>query len=169
MESAAPLINRIANSKLVTIKLEDWYPSREFEVIDLKDFLYMELILKEKDFRKAIKEIKWAEYKNNVLLITCSADAIIPTWAYMLISTSAAPFVYTSFVGTKEEYLKLHFINVVNELPFETYKGQNVIIKGCGEKQIPASAFAYLTEKLQPVVNKIMFGEPCSTVPIFKA
>ena len=169
MNTQPPLINRIANSSLVTIKLEDSYPSQDFETLDLKDFLYMELILKEKDFRKALKEIDWSIYKNKVLLITCTADAIIPTWAYMLISTQAAPFVHTSFVGTKDEYLKLHFIKIINDLPYPTYKGQNVIIKGCGDKHIPASAFAYLTEKLQPVVNKIMFGEPCSTVPIYKS
>lgn len=163
-----PLINRVANSGLITINLEDFYPTKELIEFDLKPYLFKELILKEKDFRAALKEIDWASYSDKVLLIYCSTDAIIPVWAYMLVSSNAAPFVFESYQGTSEEYLKKHYDAALNIMEFEQFTQKKVVVKGCSNKAVPASAYAKLSARLQPYAQSIMYGEPCSTVPIFK-
>lgn len=163
-----PLVNRVANSGIITLNLEDFFPDKEIVVFDLKDYLFKELILKEKDFRTALKEYDWSSVSDKILLIYCSTDAIIPVWAYMLVSGYAAPYAAEMFQGTQSEFLKTHYSKVVNNLDVTAYENQRIVIKGCSQKPVPPSAYADLTLKLQPTVRSIMYGEPCSTVPIYK-
>ena len=164
----APLVNRVASSSLVTIDLETFFPKEEIKVFDLKDYLFMGLILKEKDFREALKAHDWAQYEGCSLAVFCSADAIIPTWAYMLVAACAAPFATNIFQGSAEEFYKMAFQKALDGVDATRYEGQRIVIKGCSDKPVPPSAYVELTRKLQPVANSIMYGEPCSTVPIFK-
>ena len=169
METAnKPLVNRVANSGLITIKLEDFFPTEELATFDLKDYLFMELILKEKDFRAALKEHDWEQYKEKNLIVFCSADAIIPVWAYMLVTVYAAPFANQIFQGSQEEFYKMAFQNALTAVDGEAYEDKRIVIKGCSDKPVPPSAYVELTRKLQPYAKGIMYGEPCSTVPIYK-
>jgi len=163
-----PLVNRVAASGLITINLEDFYPTDDIVVFDIKDYLFRELILKEKDFRKALKEIDWSDYSEKILLISCSANAIIPLWAYMLITAYASPFARDIFQGTETEYIKKFFSEAIQKIDVKKYENQLLIIKGCSKKTVPPSGYVELTKKLQPIARSIMFGEPCSTVPIYK-
>lgn len=163
-----PLINRVAASGLITLNLEDFFPTGEIAVFDLKDYLFMELILKEKDFRKALKELDWTQYENKHLLITCSTDAIIPIWAYMLITVYATPIAASVFQGTAEDFYKKAFTDTLAQIDINQYENKLLVIKGCSDKPVPISAYVDLTRLLQPVAKSIMFGEPCSTVPIYK-
>lgn len=165
---AEALVNRVAASKLITLKLEDHWPKAPLATFDLKDYLFMELILKEKDFRSAVKEHDFSQYQDKVLLVFCSADAIIPNWAYMLVAAAAAPFAADIYQGTEDEFLRQHYRKVVENLDAADYADKRVVIKGCGEKTIPPSAYLDITKHLQPVVKSLMFGEPCSTVPVYK-
>lgn len=162
------LVNRIANSGLITLNLEDHYPIDTISSIDIKEYLFKELILKEKDFRSAIKEIDWSQYQDHILLIYCSSDAIIPVWAYMLISTLAAPHVKEIYQGNQDAYLRDHYEKVLRSRDYKSFEQQRIVIKGCSNKPVPASAYATLASLLQPHAQSIMYGEPCSTVPIFK-
>ncbi|MEM0992882.1 MAG: DUF2480 family protein [Bacteroidota bacterium] len=166
--TAQPLVNRIARSGVITIKLEEFFPTEELKSFDLKDYLFMELILKEKDFRAALKEHDWTQYKGKNLLVYCSTDAIIPFWAYMLVAAHANPHVKQIFQGTAESFYKAHFERVIADMDVSTYESQRVIIKGCSDHPVPASAYLTLTNKLRPHVKSLMYGEACSTVPIFK-
>ncbi|MEL6721333.1 MAG: DUF2480 family protein [Bacteroidota bacterium] len=168
MQVEKKLVNRIAKSGLITIKLEDFFPKEEIVVFDIKDYLFMELILKEKDFRSAMKEHDWTQYANKHLLIACSVDAIIPVWAYMLITSYAEKYAASIFQGTKEEYLKAHYELKINQLDIDQYQEKRLIIKGCSDQPVPASAYVTLTQKLRPIAKSIMYGEACSTVPIYK-
>jgi len=163
-----PLVNRVANSGLITLNLEDHFPKEEICQFDLKDYLYMELILKEKDFRMALKEHNWEQYKGKNLCVFCSADAIIPVWAYMLVATYATPHVNQVIQGNKDVFLTTHYKNALAEIDVESFKGKRIVIKGCSTKPVPASAYTELARLLQPYAQSIMYGEPCSTVPIFK-
>ena len=168
MSEQKPLVNRVANSGLITINLEDFFPKEEVVVFDIKDYLFMELILKEKDFRAALKEHDWSQYEGKVLLVYCSTDAIIPVWAYMLVSAYATPFAADIFQGDAETYYKLHFSKTIDAINPEAYDQKRIVIKGCSDKPVPPAAYLKLTSKLQPFAQSIMYGEPCSTVPIFK-
>ena len=163
-----PLVNRIANSGLINFNLEEHYPTAEFQVFDLKEYLYMELILKEKDFRGALKEFDWTALQDKIVLVICSADAIIPVWAYMLVGAYAEGHAEEVFQGDKSEYLKYHYQKLISNIDGEEYTQQRVVIKGCSDKVVPPSAYTALTSKLKPFAQSIMYGEPCSTVPIFK-
>jgi len=163
-----PLVNRVANSGLITLNLEDYFPKQEIASFDLKGFLFMEMILKEKDFRAALKEHDWTQYDGKILTVFCSADAIIPVWAYMLVATYAEPFAIDIFQGTKEEYLKAVYRSVLQDMDFSQYEAKRIVIKGCSNKPVPPAAYLALTTKLRPFAQSIMYGEPCSTVPIFK-
>jgi len=163
-----PLINRVANSSLKVINLENYYPKHEIKPFDLKPFLFKELILKEKDFRKALKEHDWESYEGCIVVVFNSNDAIIPVWAYMLVSAYLTDKAYEVFQGTQAEYLSLHYNKILDGLSLEDYAEERVVIKGCSEKAVPPSAYARLTSLLKPFAQSIMYGEPCSTVPIFK-
>lgn len=163
-----PLVNRVASSNLVTFKLEDFFPRAEVRHFDLKDYLFMELILKEKDFRTALAEHPWAEYEGQIVLVYCSTDAIIPVWAYMLVASYVQPFALEVFQGQEAEFYKAYYTRVLGQLDLAPYAGQRVVVKGCSDHPVPASAYLEITRLLRPVARSIMFGEPCSTVPIFK-
>lgn len=168
METDKPLINRVANSGLITINLEDFFPQEEIAHFDLKDYLFKELILKEKDFRASLKEHNWEQYQGKNLLVYCSTDAIIPVWAFMLVSAYASPFANQIFQGDEKEFYKTSFSKQLDQLDPSQYEQERIIIKGCSNKPVPVSAYVDLTKKLQPFAQSIMYGEPCSTVPIFK-
>jgi hypothetical protein len=164
---AGEIVNRVANSQLKTIDLEAYYPSEKRVVLDIKQWLFHELILKEKEFRQFLKEHNWSQYNNCYIALTCSSEAIIPTWAYMLISTyltGAKKIV----VGSLPDLEQAIFYDVIQRFEISEYKDKPVIIKGCSNKPIPETAYIELIKKLQPVVKSIMFGEPCSTVPLLK-
>lgn len=162
------LINRVAESGLITLNLEDFFPKGEVVIFDLKDYLFMELILKEKDFREALKVHDWSQYQDKILLVHCSTDAIIPVWAYMLVTAYATPYAKDIFQGDAETYYKTAFAKALTDLDTAQYEQKRIVIKGCSNKPVPPAAYVELTRKLQPYVQSIMYGEPCSTVPIFK-
>ncbi|MBK7638015.1 MAG: DUF2480 family protein [Saprospiraceae bacterium] len=162
------LVNKVAESGLITINLENYFPQHAFEVFDLKDHLFHGLILKEKEFRDALKIEDWTKYQDKIVLIICSADAIIPLWAYMLIESYLHGIAVDTYHGTEEDYLRMYYKNVLNKMDFEKYIDQRIVIKGCSHKPVPAYAYGYITSLLKPYAQSIMFGEPCSTVPIFK-
>ncbi len=163
-----PLVNKVANSGLITINLEDFFPAGEVMVFDLKDHLFMELILKEKDFRTALKEYDWTQYEGKNMVVYCSTDAIIPVWAYMLVAAYAEPFAAQIFQGDKETFYQVTFMKALEQIDASQYDQKRIVIKGCSDKPVPPSAYVELTRKLRPFAQSIMYGEPCSTVPIFK-
>jgi len=163
-----PLINRVASSGLINFNLEDHYPAEAIAVFDLKDYLFQGLILKEKDYRVALKELDWEQYSDKVLLVYCSNDAIIPSWAYMLVAGYAEPFVQDIYYGTQEQYLSDRYKHLLAKIDYSEYAEKRIVIKGCSNKPVPAAAYMELTRLLRPHAQSIMYGEPCSTVPIFK-
>ncbi len=163
-----PLVNRVARSSIITINLEDFFPVGEVAVFDLKEYLFMELILKEKDFRAALKEHDWSQYQDKYVVVTCTVDAVIPVWAYMLVAAYVEPFSKDVFQGTKEEFYKAHFYKAIAMLDAAEYDEKRIVIKGCSDQPVPAAAYVALTQKLRAHAKSIMYGEPCSTVPIFK-
>lgn len=167
-EASKPLVNRVAQSGLITLKLEEFFPQEEICSFDLKDYLFRELILREKDFRAALKEHDWSQYEGKNLAIHCSADAIIPMWAYMLVTVYAEPIAKRVFQGSPEGLIEFAFLEKIGAIDFSNYEDKRVIVKGCADKPVPPFAYAELTKKLRPVAKSIMFGEPCSTVPIYK-
>lgn len=162
------IINKVAQSALETIDLEKFYPEGETAVFDLKEYLFMELILKEKDYRERLKNQDWSPYQNKNVCIICSADAIIPLWAYMLATTYLEPIAKEVIVGTAGFMHEVLFLKNLWKIDAKEYEGKRVVIKGCGEKEIPAAAYAEITKILRPVAKSIMYGEPCSTVPVYK-
>lgn len=162
------LVNRVAESGIITINLEDYYPSEEIVVFDLKEYLFHGLILKEKEFRQSLTEIDWSTFQDKAVLVQCSTDAIIPLWAYMLIGSYLTSIAKDVFQGTQEEYLTTRYKNMIDAMDVSQYAAQRIVIKGCSQKPVPAQAYASLTMKLKPLAQSIMFGEPCSTVPIYK-
>jgi len=162
------IINKVAESGLTSFDLADFYPQGERVVYDIKDNLFHGLILKEKDFREFIKEHDWAQYQDKHVAITCTADAIVPTWAYMLLANKLAPYAKTMVFGTLETLETVLFENALSALDLEKYRNQRIVLKGCGDIPVPVSAYVDLTAKLTKVAKSIMYGEPCSTVPIFK-
>lgn len=163
-----PLINRVAASGLMTIKLEEFFPEFPVKKMDLKDYLFQGLILREKDFREALNQHDWEQYRDAILLVGCSTDAIIPLWAYMLITAYAQPLVKDVYFGEEKDYYQSYFSKSIAALDAESYQNERIVIKGCSDRPIPVSAYMELTAKLRPVAKSIFFGEPCSTVPIYK-
>ncbi len=162
------IVNRVANSKLQTIDLEDFYPEGERIVLDIKDWLYEGLVLREKEFRNYVKEHDWKQYKDSYVALTCSADAVIPGWAYMLLSTQLSPFVTKVFIGDLEALETSIYQEIIDTLDLEAFKDKPVIIKGCSNKPVPKNAYLLLTSRLMPVAKSIMYGEACSSVPLYK-
>jgi hypothetical protein len=163
-----PIINKVAESGLVTIDPEMFLPAEEIVVFDLKNFLFREMILKEKEFRESLKNQDWEKFKNKQVAITCSADAIIPVWAYMLVTSYLQPVVADVMAGTKEEMGKKIFLENISKINTDDFAGKRIVIKGCGDKPIGEFAYAAITKQLMPVAKSIMYGEPCSTVPVYK-
>ena len=167
MEEA--IINKVAQSGLVTLDLEKFYPEDEIKVFDLKNYLFMELILKEKDYRESLKNVNWSVYESKIVAICCSTDAIIPLWAYMLAVTYLEPIAKNIIFGKEADVLENLFLKNILKIDAREFEGKRIVVKGCGEKKVPESAYIEITKILRPVVKSIMFGEPCSTVPIYKA
>jgi hypothetical protein len=161
-------VNKVAESGLITIDLENWYPRGETEVFDLKDYLFMGMILKEKDFREALKNMDWTKYQDKNVAITCTADAIIPVWAYMLVAAYLQPVAKEFIMGDEKELHKSLFLKNLAVINVNEYADKRVVIKGCGETPIADYVYMEITKLLRPVVKSIMYGEPCSTVPVYK-
>jgi hypothetical protein len=161
-------VNKVSESSLVTLDLEDYYPKEEVIVFDLKDHLFMGLILKEKDFREALKSMDTGIFSGKTVTITCSADAVIPMWAYMLVTTYLQPVAKDIFFGTADEAKNQLLLKNISQLSTNDFADKRVVIKGCGKAPIGEAAYLEATKLLRPVVKSIMYGEPCSTVPIFK-
>lgn len=162
------IINRVANSSLVNFDLESYYPKGQRHLIDLKDWLFEGLILKEKDFRQAVKDYDWVQHQDQYVAIDCSADAIVPVWSYMLISNAVSPYAKKVVKGNLENLESIIFHELINTLDINTFKNQRVIVKGCSNLPIPESAYVAITNRLSQVVKSIMYGEACSSVPIYK-
>ena len=160
--------NRVANSKLITLDLEDYYPKGDRIIFDISQWLVDGLFLREKEFREQVKNHNWSQYKDSYIAMRCSTDAIIPAWAYMLLTVNLTPFAKKVTVGTLKELEIILFTEFISQLKLSEYKNRSVIIKGCSHYPIPKNAFILLTQKLQPVVKSLMYGEACSSVPIYK-
>jgi hypothetical protein len=162
------IINKVAESSLVTLDLEKHYPKNETAVFDMKDHLFMGLILKEKDFREALKNLDWEIYKNKNVALTCTADAVIPVWAYMLVASYLQPVANDFVLGDEKELHRTLFLKNLSKINLQELIDQRVVVKGCGDTPIGEFAYTEITRLLRPVVKSIMYGEPCSTVPVFK-
>lgn len=162
------IINRVNSSQLITFDLEEVYTPGERVLFDLKDLLFQELVLREKDFRDFIKSHDWTQYQNKFVAITCSADAIVPTWAYMLLSASIQPFARQVVFGSLRDLETILFNQALNKVDWQKYSSAKVVVKGCSKVEVPTSAYVEVTNRLRSVATSIMYGEACSTVPIFK-
>lgn len=165
---AEEIVNRVAKSGIQTIDLADYFPAEEIVVLDMKDWLFHGLILKEKDFREKLDTHDWMQYAQKNVTITCSTDAIVPLWAYMLFATRLTGIAAQIAFGTEEEFLSQHYRQALTGFSPADYADQRIVIKGCGEKPVPASAYVEITRLLVPYAKAIMYGEPCSTVPVYK-
>lgn len=160
--------NKVADSGIITLDLASFLPSDEIVIFDIKPFLFMELILKEKEFRASLNTIDWSVYQEKVVGIFCSTDAIIPMWANMLIVSNLQPVAKSVYFGDTNNVRAQLIVEKISEINSADYQDQRVVIKGCGETPIHESAYIAITQKLRPAVKSIMFGEPCSTVPVYK-
>lgn len=165
---AEEIVNRVANSKLVTFDLEEIYPVGERVQFDIKDWLHDGFILREKEFREHIKKHPWENYTQKYVALTCSSDAIVPAWAFMLITTHLQPFAKKTVVGDLEVLETAIYAKILSDLDVTPYKDLPVIVKGCSRLPVPKNAYLQLIEKLQPVVKSLLFGEACSSVPLYK-
>lgn len=162
------IVNRVANSPLVTIDMEKMFDFDGMAEFDMKEHLFQGLILKEKDFREFVKDHDWSQYKDKKVAVFCSADAIVPTWAYMLVANRLQPFAADIYFGTEEELIQAAYQRIISEMDMSEYEDKMVVVKGCSDKPVPIGAYVEITRQLTPRVKSLMFGEPCSTVPIYK-
>jgi hypothetical protein len=160
--------NKVANSGIITLNLEDYFDNRPQVLLDIKPWLFREMIVREKDFREQVKNHNWSQYTQQNLAITCTADAIVPTWAYMLISIAAAPYASKVVFGGLDVLNTILMEEALNKIDLGMYADKRIIVKGCGEKPIPVSAYVSITNKLLPHAKSIMYGEACSNVPLYK-
>ncbi len=167
-EEDSEIINRVSTSQLVTLNLEDYYEPTPRVLFDIKQWLFQEMILKEKDFRDHIKSHDWSQYKNKNVAITCSVDAVIPTWAYMLLSISLQPHARCVVFGSLTELETQLFFSALRAIDWEKFRNAKVVIKGCSKVDVPVAVYVEATNLLCPVATSIMYGEPCSTVPLYK-
>lgn len=163
------IVNKVAGSGIISIDLEAFYVEGERVLLDIKPHLFQELILKEKDFREFIKNHSWSQFEGKIVGIICSVDAIVPTWAYMLLGLALEPFAKRVFFADLNEIENLLFAEKLALFDPKIYQDGRIVIKGCGEKPVPTNAFVQLSVKLKPYAKSIMYGEPCSTVPLYKA
>ncbi|MBT1701151.1 DUF2480 family protein [Fulvivirgaceae bacterium PWU4] len=168
METEKEIVNRVASSSLVTFDLEEYYQPGERVLIDISDQLFQGLILREKDFRNFIRATDWSQYKNKFVAITCSADAIIPNWAYMLLTSALQPFAKTIVFGTLEDLETKIFFEQLSKIDWQQFSDKKIVVKGCSKVNVPAAVYVEATRLLMPCASSIMFGEPCSTVPVYK-
>src|SRR5918993_1344934 len=168
MNEGEQIINKVANSALATFNLEDYYEPGDRTLLDIKDQLYEGLLLREKDFRDFIKTHHWAQYQDKLVAITCSTDAIVPTWAYMLLAIALRPFARRVIFGSLEELEIENYRNALSKSDWSAFKDAKVVIKGCSKVDVPVAIYVEVVNQLPPFAGSLMFGEPCSTVPLFK-
>jgi Protein of unknown function (DUF2480) len=162
------IVNKVADSGLITLNLENYIPKGETAVFDMKDYLFMGMILKEKEFREALKNLDWSIFRDKYVAITCSADAVIPVWAYMLVASGLTGIAKDFVMGDEKELHRTLFLKNLSAIDTNEYTDKRMVIKGCGETPIGEFAYTEITKLLKPVVKSIMYGEPCSTVPVYK-
>jgi hypothetical protein len=162
------IINKVANSALEVFDLEDYYPSGIRTQIDIAQWLEEGFLLKEKDFREALKNYDWSQYQNHFVAIHCSTEAIIPAWATILVTVYLQPFAKKIILGKKDEIDTLLYLEILNQIDYSIYLNKPVILKGCSKKPVPESAYVLAVQHLQLFAKSIMFGEACSAVPLFK-
>ena len=162
------IVNKVAQSGIITLELDQWAPKDRIESIDISTVLFQGMVLREKDFRAWIKEKNWGEFQGKWVAVHCSADAIIPHWAWMLIASALTTHQAIGFFGTPAAALEARWKSIIHGIDIAPYENSRVVVKGCGGEAMPESVYAEVTMRLQPVVESIMFGEPCSTVPVYK-
>ena len=162
------IINRVAKSKLVSFNLEDFYPAGERVAFDISPWLMEGIVLRESEFREKAKEHDWSQYENKYVALFCSTEAIVPGWAYLFLSLQLAPYAKKVAVGNLYELESILFAEILQNIDFSEFTNKSVIIKGCAHKPIPQNAYVLLAQKLQPVAKSIMYGEACSSVPLYK-
>ncbi|UBZ08313.1 DUF2480 family protein [Salegentibacter mishustinae] len=165
---AEEIVNRVANSKLITFNLEDYYPEGERVLFDVKDWLLEGFVLRESEFREQAKNHDWSQYEGKFIALTCSSDAIIPAWAFMLLATNLQPYAKKVITGDLETLETVLYTEVISKMDVSNLQDKPVIVKGCAHKPVPKNAYLLLIEKLQPVVKSLMYGEACSSVPLYK-
>ena len=165
---AEDIINRVANSKLKVLDLEDYYPAGSRILLDIKDWLLEGLVLRELDFRAQVASHNWEQYQNAYVALTCSTDAIVPSWAYMLITLELEPYAEKVNLGDLKQLETSIYQDIINDLDVSEFKDAPVIIKGCSKKPVPESAYVMISNKIRPIARSIMFGEACSSVPLYK-
>ena len=165
---ARSIVNKVALSGLLTLDLEDYYPREEIVLFDLKPYLFMEKILREKDFRAALQLLDWTQYQDKIIAVTCSVDAIIPLWAYMLVAVNLQPFARDIVMGDEKTALQQKFLARIAAIDIQEFADKRVIVKGCGDLSVGAFAYLEVAKRLRPVVKSIMYGEACSNVPVYK-
>jgi len=168
MSGEEQIINKVANSALITFNLEDYYEPGDRILLDIKDQLYEGLILREKDFREFIKIHNWAQYENKLVAITCSTDAIVPTWAYMLLAIALKPFAKRVIFGSLQELEIENYRNALSKIQWSDFQDAKIVIKGCSKVDVPVAVYVEVVNQLKPYAGSLMFGVPCSTVPLFK-
>jgi hypothetical protein len=168
MEEYEEIVNKVAQSKLITFDLEDYYPTGKRVLIDIVEWLYEGFILREKPFRESLENHDWEQYQDSFVALHCSSDAIIPSWAFMLISTKLQPFAKKVVIGDLEYLEASLYQTIIENLAVSEFTGKSVIIKGCSNKPVPANAYLWSTLKIQSAAKSVMYGEACSSVPLFK-
>ena len=162
------IINRVANSALVLIDLEEYYHPAERVLFDIKEYLFQELLLREKDFRAFVKSYDWSEMQGKNVAVNCSSDAIVPAWAYMLLSAAITPYAHKVVFGDLEDLEQALYQEALSKVDWEQYRDAKVVLKGCGKLPVPTFAYVEATRILRAIASSIMYGEPCSTVPVYK-
>ena len=162
------IVNRVAKSSLITLNLEDYYPSGQRILFDIKDWLYEGLVLREKEFRQNVKDHNWSDYQDSYVALTCSSDAIIPDWAFMIIALELESYAKKVIIGNLDQLESYIYQDIIKSIDLKEFKDKPVIIKGCSNKPIPINAFTMIVTKLKPVAKSLMYGEACSSVPLFK-
>lgn len=163
------IVNKVAESGIITLDLSSYLPAEEsIAVFDIKPFLFREMILREKDYRAALQTFDWQQFANKHVAIICSVEAIIPVWAYMLAASYLQPFASSIHLGSVEDFKKQYIVSSLSKINCNDFEGKRVVIKGCGEIPVPDIAYVAITALLRPYVKSLMYGEPCSTVPIYK-
>ncbi len=165
---ADEIVNRVAKSELITFDLEDYYPNGNRFLFDIKDWLFEGFVLREKEFRSYVKQHDWSQYQDQYMALTCSTDAILPAWAYMLITASLEPYSHKTIIGNLVDLETSLYQDIINDLDLSELKDKRVIIKGCSSKPVPLNAYIQITHKLKSVAKAVMYGEACSSVPIYK-
>ena len=162
------IVNKIANSALEVFDLEDYYPQQQIIEIDVAQWLHEGFVLKEKEFRKQLNAVNWQQYQNCNIAIYCSSDAILPSWATILVTSHLTPFATKVILGAAPNLVHQHYTELLAAIDYTVYANKSVILKGCSKKPVPESAYVFAIQKLQPFAKSIMYGEACSAVPIFK-